>query len=298
MQAQYERWRYTDGARMWYGKYRNSQNLPHWHRDCEAFCVDRGSLDLVCNGQTYSLETGCEAFVDSEQVHYLHARTADTVVSHIIFDYEIIRPFAGGLTLVSPVLSKDYGFPGVYAAVRREFTEKKPFFAESAACAVEKMAIDIFRGERTAPRESAAPADRIKPLLAHIRETYEFFDLDAAAAFMNMNPTYFSTLFHKLTGMTFSQYMNYVKVERALELLTEHRDLSMTEISIRCGFETIRNFNRIFKKYTGYAPRDIPANFILTPRVRSDARARGNDPTLTESELLESSDMPGTTPSH
>ena len=62
----------------------------------------------------------------------------------------------------------------------------------------------------------------------------------------------------------------------------------MTEISIRCGFETIRNFNRIFKKYTGYAPRDIPGSFVLSSNIQTDDE-QGTDPTLTESELLESS---------
>lgn len=293
MQAQHEQRRYSSGTLIWFGKYRNSQNLPHWHRACETIYIERGTLDLFCSGHIYTLEAGDSALVGSEQVHYLRARTPDTVVQQIIFSYEIIRSFAGDLSLVSPVLSRDYGIPAVYAAIKEEFEKRQLFFAESAACTLAQTCIAVFRGERTGPRESAAPVERLKPLLAHIREKYEFFDLDAAANFMNMNPTYFSTLFHKLTGMTFSQYMNYVKVERALELLRGGDDLSMTEISIRCGFETIRNFNRIFKKYTGYAPRDIPDAFVLTPNVHTGRREQSADPTLMESELLESSDMTG-----
>ena len=290
MQAQHEQWKYGDGAKVWCGKYRNSQNLPHWHYDCEMICVEQGSLALFCGGQTYTLSQGAAALVGSEQVHFLHALSPQTIVQQIIFDYNILHSFAGELSLACPVLSRDYGLPQVYAAVRAELKDKKLFFAANAACTVIQAVIRILRGERCVPREQIASLERLKPLLEHIRDRYEFFGLDAAAAFMNMNPTYFSTLFHKLMGMTFSQYMNYTKVECALRLLRERKDLSMTEISIRCGFETIRNFNRIFKQYTGFAPRDLPDGFLLTSGVRSSSEEQGVDPTLSGCELLESSE--------
>lgn len=132
-------------------------------------------------------------------------------------------------------------------------------------------------------------AVRLKALLAEIDEKYLYFDLTSAADFIGMNPAYFSRLFHSLTGMTFSQYLNRVRVEKAVEILKSNDDVSMTEVSLRCGFDSIRNFNRIFKKYTGYTPRALPKDFILRQRL-INLNETASNPTMAECELIESSD--------
>lgn len=35
MLAKFEQWQFTDGIRMWYGIYRDLQNLIHWHTEYE-----------------------------------------------------------------------------------------------------------------------------------------------------------------------------------------------------------------------------------------------------------------------
>ncbi len=100
----------------------------------------------------------------------------------------------------------------------------------------------------------------MEPLLTLIDEEFEFFTLDKASEFMNMNTAYFSRLFHKLMGMTFTQYLNYIKVLNAVNLLQSNANITVTEVSERCGFDTIRNFNRIFKIFTGYTPKNLPKN--------------------------------------
>ena len=103
---------------------------------------------------------------------------------------------------------------------------------------------------------------------------------------MIMNPAYFSRLFHKLTGITFSQYLNYVKVKNAVNLLKTEINSSVTEISARCGFATIRNFNRIFKEYTGYTPSNLPKNYVMKDSF-ADKDAPDGNPTIAGSELIE-----------
>lgn len=84
--------------------------------------------------------------------------------------------------------------------------------------------------------------------------------------------------------MTFSQYLNRVKVEEAVRLLRENKGLPVTEIAFRCGFNTIRNFNRIFKEVTGCTPRSLPKTYVPDEKfiysVSGDFRPHlaGNDP--------------------
>ena len=270
MQAKHERRQYKDGSQVWVGKYRNSQNFPHWHYDCELVFVEKGSLNIFCNGHLLKVSAGRTVFIDSEQIHFLHALTPDATVRQIIFSYDLIKDFAKDISLVSPLLSRDYGTAELYFTLANEFRNRKPFYSNSIICAVQKLMIEIFRNEPFGLKEKKPDSvDRLKPLMRDIEENFEFYTLDKAAEFMIMNPAYFSRLFHKL--------------------LKTRIDLSVTEISAQCGFATIRNFNRIFKKFTGYTPSGLPKNFVMKENF-TDADAPDDNPTIVGSELLESSD--------
>ena len=97
-----------------------------------------------------------------------------------------------------------------------------------------------------------------------------------------MAPAYFSRYFKKMSGLTFSQYLNVLRVEKAIELLTGQEQLTMTDVMSRCGFNTLRNFNRVFKEITGFAPTRLPADYALYRRSLG-AAASGFDPTLASS---------------
>jgi len=63
--------------------------------------------------------------------------------------------------------------------------------------------------------------------------------------------------------MNFSEYLNIIKVENAILLLRENSDITMTEVCVKCGFSTVRNFNRVFKSTTGYCPSSLPKDYII-----------------------------------
>ena len=60
--------------------------------------------------------------------------------------------------------------------------------------------------------------------------------------------------------------MNIVRSERALDLIKTDESLTMSEVAKQSGFNTIRNFNRIIKEITGYAPKQLPAGYSLDIR--------------------------------
>lgn len=64
---------------------------------------------------------------------------------------------------------------------------------------------------------------------------------------------YFSSLFHKYFSMNFREFLNLFRFEHACELLTDSTR-SITSIAEECGFSSIRNFNRVFKKMSGKTP--------------------------------------------
>ncbi len=292
MQAKREHRRYENGAKVWVGRYRNSHNKPHWHYDCELLYVECGKLELTVNRESFCATAGQAVFIAGGQTHQMQALMPDTELSMIIFDGDIVKEFAGECTLSHPLLTGDYGISETAGEIEADLKNRALFFQCETASKIQMLMIKIFRGEEIAePRKVSPPRTvRLKNLLAEIDEKYQYYDLTAAADFMGMNTAYFSRLFHKLAGMTFSQYLNRVRVEKAVDILKENDEISMTEVSLRCGFDSIRNFNRIFKKYTGYTPSAMPREFVFENTL-DGFNDNSRDPTMAECVLLDSSDM-------
>ena len=287
MIAKREVWNYPGSVKVWVGKYRHSHNLLHWHYDCELLYVERGSIDVFCQRQLHTLGPGEALYVDCSQVHYMSAREEDTTLIVIVFDYDILRPYLGGVRLAHPRLKGSYPIPEVYTAVRDLLLRGDPVCGVEATAQIMLLMSAIFRGEEVVPRpEEGEQERRFMSLLEHIAEKYEFFTFSDAASFMGMSEGYFSRYFHGATGIVFSRYLNYVRTEHAIGLM-EEGGLSMTEIASRSGFGTIRNFNRVFRSVTGYAPRELPQGYRLSDRFVYPSNAPF-DPTLHDCELLES----------
>lgn len=291
MIAKREIWSYPEQANVWVGKYRNSHNLLHWHYDCEFVYVERGCVDVFCEKKKHTLHEGEAMFTDSGQIHYQRACEPDTVLIVIIFDYNIIRPFLEKYQLASPKLYNRYPIPEYYARLYRILTERKLFYGEQAACIVCEMMIEVFRGEQFVHRlGNDRTEEAFKRLLEDVHERYAEYTFEDAVRFMGMSEAYFSRYFKAMSGTTFSQYLNYVRTDNAVRLLQSGNDMTMTDIADACGFATIRNFNRIFREFTGYSPSRLPKDYVLRDQFTYPSET-ASDPTLFDCELIESCDL-------
>lgn len=281
---------YNAQTRVWVGKYKNSHNLLHWHYDCELIYVENGKINVFCDKKNHTLVKGDSLFIDSEQVHYMHALTSDTVLLVIIFDYHIIKPYLGEMRLALPQLQTRVAriVPETYIRLRKLLTEKEKLSGSVAAYEVLGLMLNIFQSEELVSREDPESAKSFKKLLEEINLKYDTFSFLEGVKFMGMSEGYFSRYFHASAGVTFSQYLNRVRVSNAVRMIMENKELTMLEISERCGFDTVRNFNRIFKQVTGFAPSRLPRGFVLEEKYTTASEEAFN-PDLYGCELIESS---------
>lgn len=287
MKIKHELIDYGSNTKVWAGKYRNSQNLLHWHYDCELIYAEKGNFRVTCEKKTYILKEGESFFIDSEMLHCISAERTDGILTTFFFTYDIISGFTSGRMLTSPLLTKDYGILNVYAKIKDEFAKNDLYRHFAVQLIIADLMLTIFRNEETVQKGKAKKATKaFKKLLEEIDENFEFMTFDAAADLMGMNPSYFSRFFNNLAGMPFSRYLNLIKVEKAIELLQSGKERQITEISLACGFPTIRSFNRVFKEITGYSPTNIPEHFILDDNLSKELSPKDN-PTLSGCELIE-----------
>ena len=77
--------------------------------------------------------------------------------------------------------------------------------------------------------------------------------LNSVGDYVGISASYLSELWREVTGEKFSVYLGMLRVEKAQQLLKTTK-LTTKEIGFRCGFNSLQNFIRVFKKYTGVPP--------------------------------------------
>ncbi|MBX2845434.1 MAG: AraC family transcriptional regulator [Saprospiraceae bacterium] len=77
--------------------------------------------------------------------------------------------------------------------------------------------------------------------------------LEEIAKEVNLTVPSFSRYFKKLTGKTFTQFVNEYRIVHATKLLAE-QPMSISEVSLESGFNNFSHFTKQFKAYTGKSP--------------------------------------------
>lgn len=92
--------------------------------------------------------------------------------------------------------------------------------------------------------------------IAYIGKNYnKKLSLEEVSHQAYMSPSYFSNSFHQRMGITFSEYLLILRMNRAKELLTT-TTLRVYEVAEHSGYDDFRHFSKMFKKHTGYSPTE------------------------------------------
>ncbi len=102
--------------------------------------------------------------------------------------------------------------------------------------------------------ETIYDTKRIDKVISYLNKNYtRNVSLDEIASFAAMNSSAFCRYFRSKTGKSFKNYILDMRIGYACKLLLME-DISISQLSSQCGFETISHFNKTFKKNTGYVP--------------------------------------------
>ena len=102
---------------------------------------------------------------------------------------------------------------------------------------------------------------RMSDVYTYIRENYfKPIPLEKIAKIAKISPFAFSRYFKKNCGAGFIEYLNRVRTNKACYLIRE-TEYQVHDIALECGFASISNFNKQFRKTEGISPRDYRAQF-------------------------------------
>jgi len=84
----------------------------------------------------------------------------------------------------------------------------------------------------------------------------EPMSLEAVASAVNVSPFHFCKLFKRATGLTFTDFVNRARVEKAKRMLMKPA-ARITEVAYDVGFQSLSHFNRSFRRIADESPTEF-----------------------------------------
>ena len=107
-----------------------------------------------------------------------------------------------------------------------------------------------MRIEKNGKRQSG----KMAKVLSYINENYEYdIGMEELAEKFGVSSRYIRKCFKEETGISCSQYIASLRIEKAKEMLWSGSE-TVTEIAARTGFNSSQYFCRVFQQYTGMTP--------------------------------------------
>lgn len=92
---------------------------------------------------------------------------------------------------------------------------------------------------------------RVRAFIAEHQE--EVLHLIDVARAVSMSPCYFCKRFKRETGLTFTEYLARARIE-AVKRLLQNEHVRVSEAAFAAGFQSLSQFNRVFRKVAGESP--------------------------------------------
>ena len=112
--------------------------------------------------------------------------------------------------------------------------------------------------KQTTPNHRAEPVEIWKTRKFIEQHSDEELSLTKVAKAVNISANHLSEKFKQVTGVNFVDYVARARFETARDLL-RHSNRRVSEIAFAAGFQSLSQFNRVFKKLSTKSPTEFRA---------------------------------------
>lgn len=231
----------------------------HWHDFFELEIVLEGRGIQILNGETYEIGPGSVYLLSPIDYHKVIPSDKSIRLWNVMFDESVLsskrlREIRAG-RLRTPFVLTDGELDRTERLLELLCDEYECRGEESCLEALfESLLCRLSRAypaqkQAQSPEYSAEIQPAITYLEMHFRENPSLKEM---AEYVGYHPMYFCKLFKKMTGVTYNDRLNQLRVGYAKTLLAQ--GVSVLETCYACGFGSLSNFQHIFRKHTGHAP--------------------------------------------
>lgn len=187
-------------------------------------------------------------------------------IEHVesFFDFAYIEPFLVSENSVKPRLNlvgkQQIEVENILSEALNEYKDRKTGFILLIKSLLLKLLVLVGR-EFTKDLEGSESRsifdrhrDAIFGSIKYINENYtEDMNCEDVARKFMLSKSYYSYLFKSITSKTFTEYVNGIRISKAMEIL-KNTDKRVVDICYETGFNNVNHFNRLFRQQTGIAP--------------------------------------------
>ncbi len=227
----------------------------HLHRWYEIILVTSGEMDVIIDGTSYTLSENDSAFIFPNQTHQLITRT-HSAHRLIILKPELIAHFNSKVQNCIPKTPTKTVTSSAWRELFMSASESTPFEEVKGILYIYCGAFSNDEFLSVSEKETADGVDLMHRIFRFADENYlGNCSLKDLAAHIGYDYSYLSKLFSERIGVSFTEYVNMLRIDRACYLL-KNTEMPVLDISEHCGYGSLRSFNRNFAKQTGTTPRD------------------------------------------
>jgi len=104
--------------------------------------------------------------------------------------------------------------------------------------------------------------ERLQAIFTYVEKNFDKdIDIHAVADLANLTLPSFCNFFKKTTKMTFTEFLNQYRIDKACAMILQGKSIS--ECCYNTGYNNISYFNRAFKKYVGKTPTEFNNELII-----------------------------------
>ena len=121
--------------------------------------------------------------------------------------------------------------------------------------------------KKLSSRHRAEPVEIWKARKFIEEHSADELSLSKLAKAVNISANHLSEKFKQVTGINFVDYVAHIRSDKARELL-QKTGLRISEIAFAVGFQSLSQFNRVFKKLSGKSPTEYRAAHLRRKKRR------------------------------
>ena len=250
---------------------RSFQIPVHWHDEFEIIYVRSGFLTVSISGESYIGKTG-EAFVVSPGNLHLMGSQSGTVdyytflfpLKYISFrtddmlDEKLLEPLNSGHLMICPRV-KDTAkelceqLIEIYEAKNDE-SESKITTQVRTKIILLQFILEMWKKGFVIENDTSGRNTVEKEMVSYIQQNFTGkISLREFGEQFHLSEKYISRYFKEHFHITLSQYVTYLRLEHAKQLLQD-TDLSVTEKAMQSGYQNVSYFIRSFQKAYAVSP--------------------------------------------
>ena len=233
--------------------YENVNWSSHFHNNFEAVVVLDGNLTVYDEEKIYRLKPGEISLIFPNHIHSFEKNNqAKCYICSFSSDYvPAFMNSVKGKTVNKSVFQADRDLLNfLVCQFKKKFT-----LSALEIKALSYVICSTFLNQVTFCEKKKGNSDLLHKILNYILINYTSdISLKNLSNDLFYEEHYVSRCFHKHFSINFKDYVNQLRINEA-KVLLQGTNLSITEISSRCGYNSIRNFNRMFLKECGVSPK-------------------------------------------